>query len=108
MRKQITKMVAHNQFKRLCDALGKRVATDYKDVGAWRLDFISQYGGYSIEEIISETGAISHPFGHERLSGSEFYNFVNFSLRAIQLDRLNGAESSQYWPSDKIQLEVAA
>ena len=106
MSNRVTRQVAENQFKRLCDALGKRVATSYNDVGAWQLNYAQCYGGYQIQEIVTSTGGISEPFSSSRMSGKELYDYVNFALRAIQIDRLNGKDSAQYWPADKENTHV--
>jgi hypothetical protein len=95
---KVTKQVIESRFKALCDALGKRVATDYKDVGAWSLDYARCYGGFVIVEIMAH--GEKHPFGHERVSASELYTMINFALRAIALDRPD-QPSHVYWPADK-------
>lgn len=92
-----TRKIVNNQFIRLCNALGKPIAENYNDVGAWRLDYAN--GLYSIEEIISSTGAVTHPFSNAFLKGSEMYEYINFALRAIQLDRKG--DPHVYWPVDK-------
>ena len=99
---KVSRKLAHVRFTALCDALGQRVATDYNDVGAWQLDYLAPHG-YKIEEINSPTGGITHPFGTTRFKGREFYDLVSFTLRAIQIDRTNGTNDGQYWPTDKIQ-----
>lgn len=96
---RVNKQNIKSRFIALCDALGKRVATNYKDVGAWSLDYARCYGGYIIVEIM-EHGE-SHPFGHERVSANELYTMINFALRAIALDRPDQA-SHVYWPTDKL------
>lgn len=103
---KVRKTVAQNRFIHLCDALGKRVAKSYSDVGGWRLD--KGFGGYSIEEISNSSGGVTHPFGPRRLSSSELCEAINMMLRAVQLDRLNGAPSASYWPEDKITNPKAA
>lgn len=85
---RVSRALAQKRFTALCDALGKRVATDYNDVGAWRLDYSAGHG-YNIEEICSDKGGVTHPFGPTRFKGEEFYDLISFTLRAIQLDRTN-------------------
>lgn len=92
--------MVENQFNWLCDVLGKRVASNYKDVGAWCLDYQPTYGGYSIKEI-NEHGEFL-PFGQGRYSASKMFDMIQFALRSIALDRNNGdLKNGSYWPSDK-------
>lgn len=100
---RVSRAVVESRFRALCDALGKRIATGPRDVGSWRLDYAQCYGGYTIVEV-STSGGEFHPFSAlgRRLSGAEMEEIINFTLRAIQIDRLNGADSAQYWPDDKI------
>jgi len=101
MADRITKQMVETQFIHLCDAMGKRVATHYKDVGAWRLDYQRCYGGFCIVEL-TEHGE-SLPYGHGRFKGGEMFNMLQFALRSIAVDRSNGETfSGSYWPTDKI------
>lgn len=95
MANRYTKKLAQNQFVRLCDALGKKVATSYADKGAWALD---TYQGVKIVEYLPNGGE-GEPLGMTRYSYREFYDMVNFTLRCIALDR-NQPEHI-YWPADK-------
>jgi len=99
MTNRVTKTMIRNQFINLCDALGKRVATDYNDVGAWKLDYSPHYGGYTIVEKL-ENGGETHPISMRRHKGSEFFEMLIFALRAIAIDRNENEHS--YWPKDKI------
>lgn len=98
MSKRVPVTVLKSRFIALCDALGKRIAKDNSDVGAWSLD--KDLGGYTVYQL-GERGSHHHPFGHNRFTAYELEQTINFTLRAIQLDRLNGADSAQYWPDDK-------
>jgi hypothetical protein len=81
---RITRKNVEGLFETLCKALGKRVATDYNDVGAWRLDYIACYGGWVIEEIVSESGAIRHVIVDNRKSNREMWEAMRFALRAVE------------------------
>lgn len=83
MAERYTKRDAMAAFSRLLVACGKREATSYSDVGGWQLDHNGIYGGYVVEEIHNEHGAISHPFGSMRRSARDFCDAVNFALRAM-------------------------
>lgn len=64
-------------FGHLCNDLGKRVATSYDDVGAWRLDYVACYGGWNIEEICTESGGIRHPFDSRRYAGRAMFDYID-------------------------------
>lgn len=94
-----TRKMVTNQFKLLCEALGKKQSDSYKDKGAWNLEYIAYYGGYSIVEFL-ESGGEGQPFGARRRSASEMFDVINFALRAVELDRNNG-NSGSYYPQAK-------
>lgn len=73
---RVSKQLINNTFKIMCDELGERVATSYNDVGALRLDYVSMYGGWNIERIITESGAINHPFEDARRSNRDMVDFM--------------------------------
>lgn len=96
MSNKYTKKLVQNQFVRLCDALGKKVATDYNDKGAWAIDW---YQGVKIVEYLPNGGE-GEPMGSTRYSNREFYDMINFTLRCLALDRKQSEHI--YWPSNKI------
>jgi hypothetical protein len=98
MSNRITKKMIERQFVNLCNALGKRVCTDWKDVGSWKLDSNPHYGGYTIVEMM-EGGGQSHPISMQRHKGSEFFYMMIFALRAIAIDR--NPDGHMYWPTEK-------
>ena len=67
----------------LTEALGKRVARDYKDVGAWRIEYNSTYGGGRIEEITSEHGGV-HDITR-RMKPGEFCSHCAFTLQMLDI-----------------------
>jgi len=81
---RFTRKDAEKAFQNLCELLGKHVAKDHRDVGGWRLDYNSVYGGYVVEEIANEFGAVSRPLGDGRVSAREFWERVHFTWRALQ------------------------
>jgi hypothetical protein len=76
-----TRTEVNEVFKLFCKAICKRVTESWNDVGAWRLDYIKEYGGYVIQEIINDRGAVEMPLGHERLSATELVERMRFALR---------------------------
>lgn len=82
-----TKGNVESAFKYLCQALGKRIATKYNDVGAWRLDHMAGYGGWNIEQISNEGGAVSHPFGSDRMQAEAMYNACWMAIRAVEMSK---------------------
>lgn len=80
-----TKQDAFAAFNRLVAAIGGRVAEDYKDVGAYRLDWNGTYGGGNIEQIINAGGGVRQPFGAERHKAREFCTMIHFTMKALAL-----------------------
>lgn len=66
-------------FARFLEATGRRAATSHNDVGGLRLDYAACYGGYNIEEISTKTGAVSHPFGGDRVPAYTMYKMLHFA-----------------------------
>lgn len=94
-----TKQNVRNRFEALARVLGKRIAADWKDVGAWKLDYNPHYGGYIIAEYM-ENGGETHPVFSSRLPAGQFCEAVNFAIRCIALDR--PGQSPHAWnPTDK-------
>lgn len=85
MSDRYTRKDAEAAFTRLISAIGGRVATSYKDVGAYRLDWNGTYGGGNIELIINDGGGVSQPFGMMRRNAREFCESVNFAMHAVSL-----------------------
>lgn len=83
MSERTTKGHVESAFRALCKATGKREASSYNDVGAWRLDHASSYGGWNIEEITNERGGVRHPLGSKRRGNADFYDVAWFAVNAI-------------------------
>jgi hypothetical protein len=79
-----TKSNVESAFTYLCQALGKRIATRYDDVGAWRLDYMPGHG-YQIEEIVNEHGGISDPLRMRCMKAEAFYDAAWMTIRALDL-----------------------
>jgi hypothetical protein len=60
-----------------------RIATSYNDVGAYRLDHNGIYGGWNIEEIVTDGGGIRHPFGAMRRNNRDMYDTLHFASDAL-------------------------
>ena len=76
-----TKAVVLELFQAFCKKHGRKVATSYKDVGAWALDYNAIYGGYVIRQYL-EKGGESNPMGIYRYSPKEFANMLRFAILA--------------------------
>jgi hypothetical protein len=85
MADRYTKRDAQAAFARLLLACSRREAASYQDVGSWTLDHNGIYGGYLVNEIFNEQGAITCPFGYQRRTAREFCDAVNFATRAIDI-----------------------
>lgn len=82
-----SKKQVENKFKFFIEAIGGKVASSYNDVGGYRLDYASCYGGYNIEQISNDSGAVSHPFGCARKKAGEFWDTLDFAGRASEAVR---------------------
>ena len=85
MTDRITSRQVEGLFKTLATKCGHRVATTYGpiDIGAWRLDFNSVYGGWNLEEIVNSSGGVTLPLGEARRKNTEMWYTMQFALRAI-------------------------
>ena len=81
---RITRQQAQRAFENLCTAMGKTIAKNYNDVGAWQLDYVACYGGFNVEEIANEQGGVRQPFGSRRYKPTEFYELCWFAIRALE------------------------
>lgn len=80
-----TKAQVSKAFAAMCHVLGKEIAMAYNDVGAWRLDYAPIYGGYNVEEIMSESGGVRHPLGDQRMAAGEAWRAYWLVVRAIEV-----------------------
>ena len=85
MSDRIGRKEVEKAFERLMSLLGKRPAKGYKDVGGWRLDANSTYGGYIVEEIVNEAGGITQPLGSMRMKAQAFYDACHFAEDVIRV-----------------------
>jgi hypothetical protein len=79
-----TRTEVNEVFKLFCEAIGKRVAETWNDTGTWTLDYAKEYGGYVIQEITNERGAVEMPLGHQRFSPTELVERMRFALRWLE------------------------
>ncbi len=71
-------------FSRLLAAIGGRQATSYHDVGGYRLDCNPTYGGYNVERITNDRGAITHPFGYRKMPARQFCETMFWTLDVLE------------------------
>lgn len=71
-------------FGRLVKAMGGKVAESYKDVGGYELDYNPTYGGYVINRISNESGAVDCQFGMGRLHAREFVSACHFAIAVLR------------------------
>ena len=91
MSERITAKQVEGLFKTFTQACGKHVASSHKDVGGWQIDYNSSYGGWSIEEVTSSSGALSDVLDSTRRPTTEMWYTMHFALRAIEACRGRGA-----------------
>lgn len=71
-------------YNRYIHAIGGRHATSWNDVGGYKLDYASLYGGYVITRIENKMGGISYPFFYNRLTKKELYNAMCFACLTLE------------------------
>lgn len=82
-----------NQVKRIALLLGKTSGNPWtrtgdknvSRVGTLRLDYNAIYGGYVVEEICNEHGAVRHPFTPNRLKGQAMWDMLYSVERALEM-----------------------
>jgi hypothetical protein len=92
-----TKKQLDTKLRSLANILGYRVGYG---IGCIYLDQVPCKRQYRIVKK-TDRGIESSIFGNEVYTVAELFSAICFAERAIQLDRLNGADSSQYYPSNK-------
>lgn len=75
-------------FKTWCAVFQGRAAWDYRDVGAYRLDYASCYGGWRIERICNASGGVDDVFPY-RLRSWEFVTALRIAIRSEEERRIN-------------------
>lgn len=77
-------------FKLWVSAINGHPAKDYKDVGGYKLDHNSVYGGWQVVRICNEHGGESNnAFLNTRLTAYYFVTALRASMRTIEQMRLN-------------------
>lgn len=69
-------------FAQLCKASGFTLAESPTHVGAYQLD--RNGGGWMVERIENEAGAVSHPFGSDRYASAPFIRMLFFAADVAQ------------------------
>jgi len=95
------KKQAKRAFELLLTLCNKKEYTNFKDekkIGKWRLAYT--LAGYSIEEIVSEGGAIRQPLGHEYYTAQQFCEMVH-SLQTLLLNNVLAKAPTPKAPSIK-------
>jgi hypothetical protein len=88
-----TRKEVEGVFRLWLSGIKGREAMDYNDVGGYRLDYNSVYGGYRVERICNAQGGVSDVFT-TRLKAWEFVTALRVSMRSIEEMRLNTKEVS--------------
>jgi hypothetical protein len=80
-----TRTEVESIFAQFVDALNNRIATSYKDIGTYRLDNNPTYGGYIIEQVYNDFGAVTRPFGDLRRGPSDMWETLHFALATLRV-----------------------
>ncbi len=78
----------HGMFQRLAKALSESEFIE-KERSGWYLDYNAVCGGYVIEYVNKEGGAIHHPFGAKRRNAKEMYLSMAMAVQAAELMTFN-------------------
>lgn len=92
---RIKRALVQKQMERIAAMLGKPTGSAWVRegdknraiIGTWSLDYNPIYGGYNVEEIVNESGAIRHPLGGTRMKGEAFSNALSMVAEALELSR---------------------
>ena len=91
---RVTQSQVNEVFKHFAKTMGRStVAWERSEdgngytanVGAWILDYNPTYGGYVINEMFNDGGAVTLPLTETRMSGSEIVQAMRFAMRCIQI-----------------------
>lgn len=89
-----------NQLASLANVLGMRIG--YSS-GCIFLDNVPESNRWRLVKKTSQ-GLEASIFGHDCYTKKEWIELLKFANRCIQLDRLNGKDSAQYWASNKCDI----
>lgn len=81
-----TKNQIESAFALFCKVAGFRKATTFNDVGALELDYNPVYGGYVIDRIENDGGAVSCPFTEYRLPAFAFLQALRMMTQSHALN----------------------
>jgi hypothetical protein len=82
MSSRVTEKQVRETFARFAKVFGLKLATSYNDVGGYALSHAPMYGGWNIEQVMNDAGAITKPFGMTRVSSREFVEAMRFAMTA--------------------------
>jgi hypothetical protein len=88
------------QLAALGNALGLQVGYD---VGCIYLDNVPCSNQWRLVKK-TKNGLEASIFGHNAYTKKQWIDLIQFALRCMQLDRLDGKESAQYWPTNKCEI----
>lgn len=88
-----TRREVETQFARFVKLIGGHVAQDWNDVGGYRLDHYPMYGGWNIERILNDGGALNQPFGQKRHNAEGLLDMMAFAEDAMREAEHNANKS---------------
>lgn len=94
MSEKITRGHLEARIKRLNLAIGQKIepwrvvgVRTVANVGVFHLDHASDYGGYQILRMNSESGGEAQPFGGQRMKAAECCHVLDAAIAGIELGR---------------------
>lgn len=95
-----SKALVENTFHRFLMTIGgERARWDHVDgrnvsnVGGYRLDHNSVYGGWVIEQNVNEAGGIRRPFSDTRMPAGQLVDAMHFAMAALSDRDANGGNT---------------
>lgn len=80
-----TRKEVESKFAWLLEVIGGKQGESWNEVGSYRLDHNSTYGGYVIERVINEHGGVSRPFGDSRRGASDMWYAMDFAIDVLRV-----------------------
>jgi len=91
---RVTRKEVQATFRHWLSVIGHHEATSFHDVGAYRLDQNSSYGGWRIERIVNQHGGVSE-VNYGRMPGQQFINAMHFACASIGESQRNARTDSE-------------
>ena len=83
-----SKKEIESAFRVWLGAVGGHYATSYSDVGGYALDHNTVYGGWCIEQVVTDGGGVRE-VNYGRMPGAEFKHALNLASESVREYKAN-------------------